>query len=395
MLFKKYPLLIAMMALTAILFFSAWNTGNFYILFTASILAAFVIVGYCYPIWALDKLQLVIENFPAELNDREPITLTIQSINNGWFSRREVYLELKVSSPFHKSAYSIRTPLPVIKNGMHLIDLKFGNMRRGRYQLSRETTFYTGFPFGFTERKKSVGTRQDNMVVYPYRFPVNISIFDLGSIRSYAAIHTRQNAGNSSEFFGIREYRYGDSVRHIDWKTTAKHNGIIVRQFEEITTKSFIVAINAAADFSLPDDPHDVFEKSIRIAASIATALLKSKYPVGLYTSSIQLQAANDPDQESRLMEVLTDTENLHLKDYWSRLHEYASSLGSPQTILVFGNAKHTGSMEQNEKIRMLAALGHEIKLVQFVEEGSSTQGSDIDTWRIPVTSNAVGSYFE
>lgn len=395
MIFKKYPLLIAMVALTVILFFAAWNTGNFYILITACILAAFVVVGYCYPIWALDKIALVIEDFPGELDDRTPVAITINSFNKGWLARRELLLELKVSPLSQKSAYSMNIQLPVIKQGSNQIDLELGNIRRGRYLLSQETFFHTGFPFGLVERKRSVVARQDSMVVRPFCFPVNNAILDLGSIRNYAAIQTRQNAGNSREFFGIREYRYGDSVRHIDWKTTAKHNEVIVREFEEAAEKSFIIAVNCDQVFSPPDDTHDVFEKSIRIAASIATSLLRIQYPVGLYTNDVRLDPASDPDQEIRIMEILTDTENLNLWDYWSRLYEYLGNFSAPQTILLFANVSYGDSKDQDEKIRMLASLGHEIKLVLFVADGQGVQASDIDAWRIPIGSDAEGSFFE
>lgn len=385
-----------MMGLTLILIFSAWNTGNFYILLSACILAALLIVGYYYPAWAVNKIELVVERFPYELNDTTPVTIIVKGLNKGWLARRELFFELKAISPSKKLVHAISTRLPVINPGIHQIDLKLGKMRRGRYQLSKETAFYTGFPFGFVEHKKVVSTRQDNMAVYPYRFPVNNTIFDLGSVRNYAALQTRQNTGNSSEFFGIREYRYGDSIRHIDWKTTAKHNEVIVREFEEVTRKSFIVAVNCDATFTPINDTHDVFEKSVRIAASVATSLLHTQYPVGLYTSSVQLEPASDSGQEIRIMDVLTDTENLRLDDYWSRLYEFASNLSSPQAILLFGNGELDHLAEQNVKIRMLVALGHEVKVISFTAEGH--QGIQIDNiyvWKVPVNCEAERAFFE
>ena len=377
------------------MFFAAWNTGNFYILIAACILAAFVVVGYCYPIWALDKVALVIEDFPSELHDRKSVAIAINSLNKGLLARRELLLELKVSPLSQKVAYLINIQLPVIKPGSNRIDLELGNIRRGRYLLSRETFFHTGFPFGLVERKKLVVARQDSMAVRPCRFPVNNAIFDLGSIRNYAAIQTRQNAGNSREFFSVREYRYGDSIRHIDWKATAKHNEVIVREFEEVAEKSFIIAVNCDRAFSPPDDVHDVFEKSIRIAASIATSLLRIQYPVGLYTNDVRLDPASDPDQEIRIIDILTDTENLNLWDYWPRLYEYLGNFSTSQTILLFANASYGDSKGHDDKIRMVASLGHEIKLVLFVADGQGVQASDIDAWRIPVSSDAEGVFFE
>lgn len=392
--FKKYPLLIVMAVLTVILFFAAWNTGNFYILLTACTMAAFVIVGYCYPVWALYRITLGVDSFPGELDDRTPVAITMNSFNKGWLARRELFFELKTSPLSGQSAYSISMGLPVIKPGVDRIGLQLGNMRRGRYLLSQETACYTGFPFGLIERRKPVVIRQDSMLVRPYRFPVDNRILDLLGVRSCTAIQTRQSAGHSSEFFGIREYRYGDSMRHIDWKMTAKHSEIIVREFEEVINNSFIIAVNCSVDFSPPDDTHDIFEKSIRVAASIATSLLEARYSVGLYTNSAQLYPSSDSDQEIKIMDVLTDTENLRCIDYWPRLHEYIGSLSSPQTILLLSNVNHDISSDQHANIRMLTSLGHEIRLIVFSSKDRKIKDIELDIFVVPAGADTNASFF-
>jgi uncharacterized protein (DUF58 family) len=39
-------------------------------------------------------------------------------------------------------------------------------------------------------------------------------------------------AGSGSEMFGVREYRPGDPLRRIHWRSSARHNQLIVREFE-------------------------------------------------------------------------------------------------------------------------------------------------------------------
>jgi hypothetical protein len=39
-------------------------------------------------------------------------------------------------------------------------------------------------------------------------------------------------AGSGTELFGAREYRPGDPLRRIDWRSTARHGELIVREYE-------------------------------------------------------------------------------------------------------------------------------------------------------------------
>jgi uncharacterized protein (DUF58 family) len=39
-------------------------------------------------------------------------------------------------------------------------------------------------------------------------------------------------AGSGTELFGVREYRPGDSLRRIHWRSTARHGELVVREYE-------------------------------------------------------------------------------------------------------------------------------------------------------------------
>lgn len=51
----------------------------------------------------------------------------------------------------------------------------------------------------------------------------NFGVFELSAI------------GHSTQFLGIREYQRGDSLRHIAWKLSAKHNNLLVKEYERLS----------------------------------------------------------------------------------------------------------------------------------------------------------------
>jgi uncharacterized protein (DUF58 family) len=46
-------------------------------------------------------------------------------------------------------------------------------------------------------------------------------------------IKTYQRRGEGTDFKQLAEYRYGDAVRHIDWKATLRQNKAILREFQD------------------------------------------------------------------------------------------------------------------------------------------------------------------
>ena len=78
------------------------------------------------------------------------------------------------------------------------------------------------------------------------------------------------NVGQSDEFVALREYRRGDPVRHIHWRSWAKAGKPIVKEFED----EFFVRHALILD-TFTDRPHtEEFEEAVSVAASFACTAL-------------------------------------------------------------------------------------------------------------------------
>jgi hypothetical protein len=78
------------------------------------------------------------------------------------------------------------------------------------------------------------------------------------------------NVGQSDEFVALREYRRGDPMRHIHWRSWAKVGKPIVKEFED----EFFVRHALILD-TFTDRPHtDEFEEAVSVAASFACTVL-------------------------------------------------------------------------------------------------------------------------
>jgi uncharacterized protein (DUF58 family) len=76
-------------------------------------------------------------------------------------------------------------------------------------------------------------------------------------------------AGSGNEMFGIREYRPGDSLRRIHWRSSARHGELVVREYEPPGVRTLSILID-------PEPPTtEIADQLARIAASEAWDCLR------------------------------------------------------------------------------------------------------------------------
>jgi uncharacterized protein (DUF58 family) len=87
--------------------------------------------------------------------------------------------------------------------------------------------------------------------------------------------------GRGIEFADLRPYEFGDDVRSIDWKTTAKHGKPFVKKYHESrnNTLFFVVDASLAMHFSSQDEKK--FETLLEVFAILSFVAIKNGDMVG------------------------------------------------------------------------------------------------------------------
>jgi uncharacterized protein (DUF58 family) len=172
------------------------------------------------------------------------------------------------------------------------------------------TQISSGDPIGLRQRFTSVKDQQ-RLLVYPKLFrleglPVTLRV-PLGDVRS-----PLNHIGDPSRIAGVREYREGDPLRHVDWRATARGSSLLVREFEP--TASWRVAVfldMRASRSSIAGVSRDVLEFTIALGASVLAYLVEHGVETGLYASgSVQGRPVirgpnNSPAALSAMLELL------------------------------------------------------------------------------------------
>lgn len=115
-------------------------------------------------------------------------------------------------------------------------------LRRGMLHFER-ITLSTSFPFGVVRRVAEI-ERHDALLVYPQIFRMNRRT--LFRLTQSSTVGRRQNdqGGGTEEFFGLREYRPGDSLKAINWKRSARTGQLVARELTQTRPPRLMVALD-------------------------------------------------------------------------------------------------------------------------------------------------------
>jgi uncharacterized protein (DUF58 family) len=147
---------------------------------------------------------------------------------------------------------------------------------------------WTTFPFGIVRRSRVISQPQHTLV-YPRLFELRRGL--LGSIAPMGLMGSKlaHHAGAGDDYFGLREYRPGDSMRHISWKRTARHDQLVtIERTAPAPAKLRVVLDLTVPTSALPGSGGDrnkareMEERAIALAASIIHAADLDGFEVGL-----------------------------------------------------------------------------------------------------------------
>ena len=159
--------------------------------------------------------------------------------------------------------------------------------RRGRYELPAIGVASTDV-FGLC-RSRAVWSSGQVALAYPRYFTFGELALPTGRRYQPGGIPLASEVGDSLEFVGTREYREGDPLRKIHWRSWARLGKPVVREFQE----EYFSRIALVLDTFLPRRPRprerERFEAAISVLASLADHFGRSEEVVDIFAAGPDL----------------------------------------------------------------------------------------------------------
>lgn len=243
-------------------------------------------------------------------------------------------------------------------------------LRRGRLTLTGLTIGRTD-PFGLWKSYKKIPMAQ-TVLVLPKRYPM--PSLPLPGTRKYqpGGVALASSVGDSEEFLSLRDYRPGDPLRRIHWKSWAKRGEPIVKEYHD----EFFVRHALILDTFQTTESSEILEEALSVAASFAYTIQTHESLLDLMFVGAEaycFTAGRGIAHADRMLEILAAVQACSDKTF-STLHalvmERASLLSGCICVLL------SWDEERRKLIQLLKALGLPV-LVLVITGDESTQPLD------------------
>ncbi|GGS54029.1 membrane protein [Planobispora rosea] len=165
--------------------------------------------------------------------------------------------------------------------GIREIDYRVRSDLRGRFVIG-PLSIRIGDPFGLVELTRSF-TVSDTLVVTPQVVPlphVRLS----GEWTGGGDSRTRSVAAAGDDDVAPREYRQGDDLRRVHWRSTARHGELMVRREEQQWQSRGALLLDTRRYAHRGEGPRSSFETAVSAAASIGVHLAREGLGLRLVT---------------------------------------------------------------------------------------------------------------
>jgi uncharacterized protein (DUF58 family) len=185
--------------------------------------------------------------------------------------------------------------------------------KRGRYVLRGPTVRSTD-PLALVG-SRALRSPDQVLFVYPRFYSMESFRLPLGRRYQPGGIPLASHTGDSLEFFGTREYRQGDPIKHIHWRSWARVGEPVVMEFQE----EYFSRIAIILDTFLPRKPsreeEEAFEAAISVVASVADYFSRSEHVVDVFAAGsdiYEVRAGRSLAYLENILDVLACIEPCH-----------------------------------------------------------------------------------
>jgi len=297
----------------------------FYLLY---VLSGIVVLGR---LWASRSLKAVtVRRIHADrVFQGESVHVRLEVSNGGWLP--VLWMRLHDMVPATLGTPGLFRQVVSLAPREHLdLGYTLSANRRGYYQLG-PLVAHSGDLLGSVTCKTDPLHKDSGsfVIVYPRIVPLR----DLGfpSQSPFGTLPSREQIfEDPTRIRGVRDYQRGDSLRRIDWKTSARIGALQVKRYEPAIALETAILLNLDSGDYAVAHRSTATELGIVIAASLAAHLVEKRQAVGLMTNGRDPLADSAPASAPALPLRKGREHLMHLLDLLARIEVAAEGEALP-----------------------------------------------------------------
>jgi uncharacterized protein (DUF58 family) len=233
---------------------------------------------------------------------------------------------------------------------------------RGKYRF--ESLLATvNDPFGLLEIQKHLPAR-GNVLVYPETEKLKPIPIRPPHTKGFSGPIPSRKSGTGMDFFGVRQYQLGDSLRHVNWKTSARSTvDLFTNEYEQERIADIGLILDARPHAKPAIHHSRLFEYSVRATASLAEMFLNEGHCLSLlvYSAAVtRVFPGYGKVQRERILKTLA-TADTGINYAMEHLQSFPARLLPPKGQLVYISPL---AADDFEPIMRFRAQGYDVLIV-------------------------------
>ena len=205
---------------------------------------------------------------------------------------------------------------------------------RGRVRLG-PVRLKTSDPIGLFEKEQAIEAAPIELLIHPKLLELT-GLRGEGSWGGQATLRARASQG--MDFRNLRDYQFGDDLRHIDWKATARTGDLHIREYERPVAQDATLVLDLDHRQIWGHGEQGTLEQSVSLTASMAVRLRQLGYTVRLVAEDrypLNLVVRPGTAAPTGLLDQLAEVAGVGQTDALTLLEREAAKLSEDRLLVL------------------------------------------------------------
>ena len=258
----------------------------------------------------------------------------------------------------------------IARNEEYSLDYFLKPATRGEYVFN-DINIYVHAPLQLVKRRYTFPGRQMVKVYPSYMQMRRYQLLAVSNRLQEAGVKKIRRIGHSMEFEQIKEYVRGDDYRTINWKATARKEGLMVNNYTDERSQQIYCLINKGRVMKMPFGGMTLLDYAINAALVLSNVALVKQDKAGLITFEKNLDtfllADKKPAQLNLLLETLYRQKTDFLEPDFEKLFSVIRNRVTNRSLLIlFTNFESLESLQREMPALKKIAHYHLLLIVFF-----------------------------
>lgn len=300
--------------------------------------------------------------------DENPLHIKLQ---NSYLFRVNIKVLDEIPHQFQKRDFEMETTLP--KGGQTTLSYELRPVERGVYSFGNLNVFASS-PLGLLARRFTFDQGQE-VPVYPSFLQMRKYDLMAATNRLFEfGIKKIRRIGHTMEFEQIKEYVFGDDIRNINWKATAKHSTLMVNQFQDEKSQPIYSIIDKGRVMKMPFAGLSLLDYAINATLAISNIALKKHDKAGMLSFSNKVGNRVVAERRNSQMNLILESlynlrTNFAESDFGLLYAEVRRNLPQRSLLLLYTNFETMDAL--NRQLPYLTAIAKQHLLVVIFFENT------------------------